>query len=69
MFDSWRSRSPRRSSATTTGGRHSGWGARIFATLWDERHMNVMLGEPVIRTAVQANPASCDESWYIGTRA
>lgn len=37
---------------------------RIFATLWDERYMNVMLDEPGIRTAVQANPASCEEFWW-----
>ncbi len=37
---------------------------RIFATLWDERHVNVMLDEPGIRTAVQANPASCEGFWW-----
>jgi hypothetical protein len=34
---------------------------RIFATLWDERHMNVMLDEPGILTAVQAHPEACAE--------
>ncbi len=34
---------------------------RIFATLWDERHMNVMLDEPGILTAVQAQPGICAE--------
>ena len=34
---------------------------RIFATLWDEEHMNVMLDEPGIRTAVQAHPEACAE--------
>ena len=34
---------------------------RIFATLWDEDHMNVMLDEPGIRTAVQAHPGVCAE--------
>ena len=34
---------------------------RIFATLWDEDHMNVMLDEPGIRTAVQAHPGVCTE--------
>lgn len=33
----------------------------IFATLWDGEHLNVMLDEPGIRTAVQANPAACEE--------
>jgi hypothetical protein len=37
---------------------------RIFATLWDEGHMNVMLDEPGIKTAVQANPDSCEELWW-----
>jgi hypothetical protein len=36
-------------------------GGRIFATLWDERHMNVMLDEPGILTAVQAHPGVCAE--------
>ncbi|HEY4825948.1 MAG TPA: MmcQ/YjbR family DNA-binding protein [Solirubrobacteraceae bacterium] len=34
---------------------------RIFATLWDEDHMNVMLDEPGILTAVQADPEVCAE--------
>ena len=36
-------------------------GGRILATLWDESHMNVMLDEPGIRTAVQGNPDACEE--------
>ncbi len=36
-------------------------GGRIFATLWDGEHMNVMLDEPGIRTAVAAHPACCSE--------
>ena len=36
-------------------------GGRIFATLWDGEHMNVMLDEPGIRTAVAAHPACCAE--------
>jgi hypothetical protein len=32
---------------------------RIFSTLWDEEHMNVMLDEPGIRTAVEADPERC----------
>jgi hypothetical protein len=34
---------------------------RIFATLWDSEHMNVMLDEPGILTAVQAHPSVCAE--------
>jgi hypothetical protein len=37
---------------------------RIFATLWDEDHMNVMLDEPGIRTAVQAHPYCCSEVFW-----
>ena len=32
---------------------------RIFATLWDPEHMNVMLDEPGILTAVEAHPDVC----------
>ena len=34
---------------------------RIFATLWDERHVNVMLDEGGILTAVQSHPEVCSE--------
>jgi len=34
---------------------------KIFATLWDEEHVNVMLDESGILTAVHANPAVCEE--------
>jgi hypothetical protein len=34
---------------------------KIFATLWDEDHMNVMLDEPGILTAVEAHPDACAE--------
>jgi hypothetical protein len=37
---------------------------RIFATLWDQEHVNVMLGEAGIRTAVQARPGICEEFWW-----
>jgi hypothetical protein len=37
---------------------------KIFATLWDETHMNVMLDEPGILTATQAYPAVCTELWW-----
>jgi hypothetical protein len=38
-------------------------GNKIFATLWDDRHMNVMLDEPGILTAVQDHPW-CAERWW-----
>lgn len=37
---------------------------KIFATLWDESHMNVMLDEGGIRTAVQERPEACAEFWW-----
>jgi hypothetical protein len=37
---------------------------RIFATLWDERHMNVMLDEPGILTAVAQHPGECSEVYW-----
>jgi hypothetical protein len=37
---------------------------KIFATLPDTTHMNVMLDEPGIRTAVQAHPDACAERWW-----
>ena len=37
---------------------------RIFATLWDERHINVMLDEPGIMTAVADHPRECNEVWW-----
>ena len=37
---------------------------RIFATLWDSEHMNVMVDEPGIRTAAQAHPHVCEEVWW-----
>ena len=36
-------------------------GGKIFATLWDAEHMNVMLDEGGILTVVQANPGVCEE--------
>jgi hypothetical protein len=38
--------------------------AKIFATLPDEAHMNVILDESGIRTAVQTHPAVCAERWW-----
>ena len=37
---------------------------RIFATLWDPEHMNVMVDEPGIHTAVEAHPEVCTEVWW-----
>ena len=37
---------------------------KIFATLWDERHMNVMLDEGGILTAVRSHPDACTEFWW-----
>jgi hypothetical protein len=39
-------------------------GGKIFATLWDATHMNVMLDEPGVRTAVEARPEACAERWW-----
>lgn len=36
-------------------------GGRIFATLWDPDHMNVMLDEAGIRTATESSPGVCRE--------
>jgi hypothetical protein len=42
---------------------------KIFATLWDADHMNVMVDEPGIRTAVEARPDVCTEvCWGGGSR-
>ena len=37
---------------------------KIFATLWDAEHMNVMLEHDGILTAVQAHPDCCAERWW-----
>jgi hypothetical protein len=39
-------------------------GGKIFATLRDEGYMNVMLDEAGIRTAVEAEPTTCEEIWW-----
>lgn len=39
-------------------------GGKIFATLWDAGHMNVMLDEGGILTAVQSNADICAEVWW-----
>ena len=37
---------------------------KIFATLRNGDHMNVMLDEGGILTAVQRNPETCEEVWW-----
>ncbi len=37
---------------------------KIFATQWDEDHMNVMLDEGGILTAVHREPKVCAEVWW-----
>jgi hypothetical protein len=39
-------------------------GGKIFATLWDERTMKVMLDEPGIRTATERHPEWCTERYW-----
>jgi hypothetical protein len=36
----------------------------IFATQWDEDHVNVMLDEGGIRSAVHADPETFEEVWW-----
>jgi hypothetical protein len=37
---------------------------KIFATQWDEQHMNVMLDEDGIRSAIYKDPETCAEVWW-----
>jgi hypothetical protein len=37
---------------------------KIFATLWDDEHMNLMLDEDGIRTAIHSDPETCEEVWW-----
>lgn len=39
-------------------------GGRIFATQWDADHVNVMLDEDGVRTAVAELPDACEEVWW-----
>ncbi len=39
-------------------------GKRIFATLWADDRMNLMLDEDGIRTAAQSHPDCCGELWW-----
>jgi hypothetical protein len=37
---------------------------KIFATLWSDERMNVMLDEGGIRTAVDSAPEACEQVWW-----
>ena len=37
---------------------------KIFATQWDAEHMNVMLDEAGILTAIHDAPQTCEEVWW-----
>jgi hypothetical protein len=37
---------------------------KIFATQWDDEHMNVMLDQDGILTAVHDHPETCEEVWW-----
>jgi hypothetical protein len=37
---------------------------KIFATQWTEDHMNVMLDEGGILTAIHRDPETCEEVWW-----
>jgi hypothetical protein len=37
---------------------------KIFATQWDDDHMNVMLDEGGILTALHDHPETCEEVWW-----
>ena len=39
-------------------------GGKIFATLWDEGRMNVMVDEGGILTAVERAPDACEGVWW-----
>ena len=39
-------------------------GGKIFATLWSEDRMNVMLDEGGILTAVERAPDRCEQVWW-----
>jgi hypothetical protein len=39
-------------------------GGKIFATQWDDTHMNVMLDDGGIQTAIHEAPGTCEEVWW-----
>ena len=44
-------------------------GGKIFATLWTDERMNVMLDEDGVRTAIGDEPQACEEVWWGKRRA
>jgi hypothetical protein len=40
---------------------------KIFATQWTDEHMNMMLDEGGILTAVQGDPETCDDRYQSGS--
>ena len=39
-------------------------GGKIFATLWTEQRLNVMLDQGGVHTAVESAPAACEEVYW-----
>lgn len=39
-------------------------GGKIFATLWSDERMNVMLDEGGILTAIESAPTACEQVWW-----
>jgi len=39
-------------------------GGKIFATLWNEQRLNVMLDQGGVLTAVERTPAACEEVYW-----
>jgi hypothetical protein len=39
-------------------------GGRIFATLWTDDRMNVMVDEDGVRTAIERAPETCEPVWW-----
>ena len=39
-------------------------GGKIFATLWNEERMNVMLDQGGVLTAVETAPETCEQVWW-----
>jgi hypothetical protein len=39
-------------------------GGKIFATLWNESRMNVVLDEGGVLTAVESAPDACEKVWW-----
>jgi len=39
-------------------------GGKMFATLWSDERMNVMLDEGGILTAIESAPAACEQVWW-----